>query len=169
MSKSFADLEADLADLAEEAVLLREVIGLYRQDAAAGEVVRELLSKSGLAATTTRLYGGCARIMEQIAKEVDGAPVGQGDGGWHARLLRRMAQPHAGVRGPVLSEGVFAALDRLRGFRHRERSSYGRQLDGAIVAERAGEMADAAEAFRREVGTFLMTSSGTAGDGKRSG
>ena len=161
MPKSF-DLDADLGDLAREAATLREEIALYELDARGGDAVREALSKSGLASDTTKLYGGCERIMEQLAKVVDEAPIG-GDGGWHAQLLRRMSQPYLDRRGAILSDVLFDALDRLRGFRHRERTSYGRTLDGSIVAERAGEMADAADRFTVEVGAFLSHRSGATG------
>ena len=93
MSKSLVDLRADLLDLAREAAILREEIALYQADAGGENVARELLSKSGLAANTAKLYTGCERIMEYIAKVADNAPIGHGDGGWHAALLKRMSQP----------------------------------------------------------------------------
>ena len=167
MSKSLVDLRADLLDLAREAAILREEIALYQADAGGENVARELLSKSGLAANTAKLYTGCERIMEYIAKVADNAPIGHGDGGWHAALLKRMSQPFFNIRTQVISEGLFDELDRLRGFRHRERSSYGLMLDGSIVADRAMVMANAADVFRSEVEAFLKMSSGLIGDKSR--
>ncbi len=145
-----------LGELVKEAAILREEIELYKVDAIAPNVARELLSKSGLASNTTKLYTGCEQIMEYLAKFIDEAPVGHADRGWHAKLLRRMSQPYMHILKQIISEALFNELDRLRGFRHRERTSYGGQLDGPIVADRAKEMADAADLFAKEVGAFVQ-------------
>jgi len=159
------DLAEDLADLVREASLLEEAIGLYRVDSKAPGSARELLSKSGLASNTTRLYTGCEQVMEHLAKAVDKAPIGHGEGGWHATLLKRMSLPYLEARSPIISSGLFASLDRLRGFRHRERTSYGRELDGSIVVERAEEMARAAVMFKNEVEAFLSQKHALGDDG----
>jgi len=151
------DIHQDLSDLAREASKLREEIELYNADAAEKNAARERLSKSGLASNTTKLYTGCERILEYLAKRVDQAPIPHSDGGWHAKLLKRMSQPYGKIRPQIISDALFAELDRLRGFRHRERTSYGAQLDGSIVAARAMEMAEAADLFRKEVEAFLQT------------
>ena len=161
MSKNLINLEDDLADLGAETATLRELIKLYELDAATSNVTRELLSKSGLASSITKLYTGCEKIMEYLTKDVDNAPIGHSDGGWHATLLKRVAEPYQNVRTAIISRPLFDELDRLRGFRHRERTSYGRTLDGSIVAERAQEMADAAEKFRKEVEEFIILHSGS--------
>lgn len=46
-------------------------------------------------------------------------------------------------------------MDRMRSFRHRERNSYGGQLDFDIVLERAKESLTAFGLFRAEVEGFL--------------
>lgn len=165
MPKSLVDLKEDLADLAKEAANLRQQIELYKLDAISPNIARELLSKSGLASNTTKLYTGCEQIMEYLAKVIDKAPAGHIGGGWHAHLLKRMSQPYLNVRGRIISKALFDELDRLRGFRHRERTSYGRQLDGPIVAERAKEMADAAGLFVTEVTAFMRAYVEPNGDG----
>jgi hypothetical protein len=155
VSKNLIDLAEDLSDLAREASTLMEEIELYLSDAESPGSARELLSKSGLASNTTRLYTGCEQIMEYLAKMVDDAPISHGDGSWHAALLKRMSNPWGDVRPPIISGQLYSELDRLRGFRHRERTSYGRVLDGSIVIDRAREMAKAAMCFKLEVETFL--------------
>jgi hypothetical protein len=149
------DLRAELSDLAREASRLREEIELYMADAAEKNAARERLSKSGLASNITKLYTGCEKILEYLAKNVDKAPITHSDGGWHAKLLKRMSQPYRDIRPQIISETLFTELDRLRAFRHRERTSYGADLIGSIVADRAKEMADAADLFRREVEAFV--------------
>lgn len=46
-------------------------------------------------------------------------------------------------------------LDRLRAFRHRERNTYGINLDFGIVVERAREAVEGFGIFRDEVRKFL--------------
>lgn len=157
MSKTSIDLEADLSDLAKESRTLRGQVRLYQLDVNAENVERESLSKAGLASNTTKLYSGCERIMEYFTKEIDKAPIGRDDGGWHAKLLKRMAEPYPDIRAAIISAALFDQFDRLRSFRHFERNSYGWSLDGQIVAERAGEMADAADLFCSEVHLLLRT------------
>ncbi|MGI4748148.1 MAG: hypothetical protein ACRYGI_02090 [Janthinobacterium lividum] len=160
MSKTLIDIREDLRDLAEETSVLREQILLYKADVASQQRVRELLSKSGLAATVTKLYTGCEKLMEILVGVVDKEPIGHGAGGWHAQLLKRMSQPYADIRDPVISTDLFDRMNSLRAFRHRERHSYAQQLDGSIVAERAEEMAEVACNFKAEVEIFLNSTLG---------
>jgi len=102
--------------------------------------------------------------MEYLAKTVDKAAIGHGDGGWHAALLKRMSNPYLDVRAPVISGDLLNELDRLRGFRHRERTSYGKELDGSIVVDRAREMARAAMIFKSEVEAFILAQNDLNGD-----
>ncbi len=80
--------------------------------------------------------------------------------GWHSALLRRMANPFPGLRGAMISEAMISEechrrLDRLRAFRHRERNTYGINLDFGIVVDRAREAVSAFAGFRDEIRAFL--------------
>ena len=92
--------------------------------------------------------------MSRITIDVDGEPIAHGDG-WHVGLLKRMSHPIADRRGSVIGPDVYSKLDRLRSFRHRERNSYGIQLDPGIVLERAKEAVVAFAGFRSDVAQFL--------------
>ena len=87
-----AALQLAAADLASAPV---------RRDRAAvneatSEDARVWLSTQGVASGIEKIYGGCERLMARIAAVVDLAPVSHGDG-WHAALLRRMANPFPGA------------------------------------------------------------------------
>ena len=101
-----------------------------------------------------KVYSGCERVMSRIANDVDGAKIGNTDG-WHATLLLRMARPYPGIRAAILSAEAYTLLDGLRSFRHRERNSYGFNLDPVIVQERAGEAVRAFLVFKSEILRFL--------------
>lgn len=111
------------------------------------------LQISGLASGVEKVYTGCERVMEQVARKIDGSPVSNEEG-WHITLLRRMHNPYPGKRDPLLSEGCFKALDSLRAFRHRERNSYGTRLIPNLVVERAQEAVVAFDMFKSDVVAF---------------
>lgn len=106
------------------------------------------------ASASEKVYTGCERVMARIATEVDGVAVSHSDG-WHVALLRRMAKPYPGVRGPIISGECYAVLDKLRAFRHRERNNYGINLDFGIVVERGGEAVAGFAMFSLEVRAFF--------------
>jgi hypothetical protein len=41
-----------------------------------------------------KIYTGLERIMSNLAKNLDGDPVGKGSESWHQALLARMGSPH---------------------------------------------------------------------------
>lgn len=99
------------------------------------------------ASAAEKVYTGCERIMARLAAEVDGLPVPHSEG-LHMALLRRMARPYPGVRSAVISGECYAVLDKLRAFRHRERNTYGINLDFGIVVERGREAVAGFGSFR---------------------
>jgi hypothetical protein len=101
-----------------------------------------------------KIYTGCERVMARLAAEVDQTPVVHPEG-WHAALVRRMANPFPGVRGPIISRECHGLLDKLRAFRHRERNTYGINLDLEVVVERGNEAVSIFYRFRQEVRAFL--------------
>lgn len=155
MSGFEAGIREEFRDLAREAELLDRAVGIFRADRARAEdEARIWITLQGLASGITRLYSGCERVMSHLAKSADGVPIERVEG-WHRALLMRMHQPFGAKRPGILSQECFDALDRLRAFRHRERNSYGSDLDGDIVAERAVEMVQAFALFERDVMAFL--------------
>jgi hypothetical protein len=59
--------------------------------------------------------------------------IGSG-GDWHRTLLLRMSEPVPGLRPALLSEELFDAMNRLRGFRHFVRHAYLTEIDPAGVS-----------------------------------
>jgi len=77
-------------------------------------------------------YAGLEHVITVVAERIDGSlPSGAN---WRQDLLRQMTAELPGIRGPVLSPGLFPALDRYRGFRHVVRNVYAYVLDPRLVA-----------------------------------
>ncbi len=76
-------------------------------------------------------YTGIERLLELIARDVDGSLPGGPH--WHEALLRQMAAEIPGVRPAVLTAATRERLDRYRGFRHVVRNVYTYSLDIAQV------------------------------------
>lgn len=154
MSALSVDIENDFRDVFDEAALLAAAITLPSAESDdAGEALHWAVI-AGIAAGVEKVYSGCERIMQTLARDIDGAPVGVSES-WHLTLLNRMANPYPGVRDSIISAECKGRLDGLRSFRHRVRSSYGIRLDDGLVLERAGEVGDALTRFHDEVTAFL--------------
>lgn len=106
------------------------------------------------ASAAEKIYSGFERVLARIVREDDASRHDRG-GGWHRQLLQEVATPIPGGRPAIVSETCLARLDRLRAFRHRERNTYGFDLDLGIVLERSAEAVEAFDIFRAEVMTFL--------------
>ncbi|RAI44594.1 hypothetical protein [Rhodoplanes roseus] len=154
MRGTCVDIENELADVAREVGLLEAGVTLVREAREGTDPAWTWLAVQGLASGVEKIYTGCERIMGLIAAEIDGARIERSES-WHASLLKRMSHPFPGVRDAVISETCFAALDRLRAFRHRQRNSYGFVLDVGIVLERATQTGPAFEQFRSDVTALL--------------
>jgi len=154
MHKAFVDIENEFNEIAQEAEHLSLALNrhLTGPDLPHGQEAWELAHV--LASATEKIYTGCERVMSHIAREVDGARIGHSEE-WHAALLRRMANPFPGVRRAIISAECYAQLDRLRAFRHRERNTYGLNLDLDVVVQRANEAIVALRKFHEEARTFL--------------
>jgi len=105
------------------------------------------------ASAAEKIYTGCERVMAKLATEVDGEKVDKGDA-WHRALLDRMRQPFHG-RDAVVTDETHALLDKMRAFRHRERNTYGFNLDTVIVLERAREVIQAYDGLAADVRRLL--------------
>jgi hypothetical protein len=150
MQATFAEIESEFDDIRAEAARLREAIAHHLSARPEPASLAAWMDLHVFASATEKVYTGCERVMARIATLIDGAPLERGEG-WHVALLRRMANPYAEIRPPVISEACLTALNRLRAFRHRERNSYGLRLDPDIVLERAQEVEAALSQFHREV------------------
>ena len=154
MRATFVDIENEFAEIAQEVAFLAQTLAAWRSSRAEPGSHREWEFTHVCASAVEKIYTGCERVMARIAAEVDGSPVSHSDG-WHAALLRRMANPYPGMRAAVISHRCHQDMDRLRSFRHRERNSYGINLDAGIVLERGTEALRAFDAFRSEVRSFF--------------
>jgi hypothetical protein len=91
--------------------------------------------------------------MERIARHIDNKPIDHAHA-WHAELLTRMKSDFPPIRKSVVSEETYQVLDRLRGFRHRERNSYGNRLGPDIVALRTDEAIKLVEIFWQDIASW---------------
>jgi hypothetical protein len=154
MHATFVDIENEFSDIAEEAEHLSCFLDRLTQAGPPAE--RQALWEAAhvCASATEIIYTGCERIMAHVAREVDDAPVAHSDG-WRAALPRHMAHPFPGVRNSVISDECYRQTDRLRAFRHRERNTYGTNLDFDIVVEQSGEAVTTFSAFHNNVRLFF--------------
>jgi hypothetical protein len=147
------DVDNEFGSVLHEADLLARSLALLESRTDCDEAVA-WLQTAGMAAAVEKIYSGCERIMQMLAKGIDGEGVDHADG-WHGALLKRMANEYPEVRGPIISAQCRDGLDRFRSFRHRVRNSYGGVLDAGIVEERARELASTLASFHAEIAAFF--------------
>jgi len=154
MHPSYGDVENELSQIAIEVHHLS--VRLSRLDISGSPTDAQDQWEATLicATATAKIYTGCERVMARLATDVDGSAVAHADG-WHVGLLGRMANPFPGVREAVISRECYTVLDKLRAFRHRERNTYGINLDYGVVVKRASEAIIGFDIFRDEVRIFL--------------
>ena len=76
----------------------------------------------GVALNLHSFYTGTERILEEIAKAIDGSvPEGAG---WHRDLLMLMSAELSTIRPAVISHKTRHCLDEYRGLRHIVRDIY---------------------------------------------
>lgn len=149
----FVDLENELQELAREVRLLQASIDEHISAKPLLTTHMAWLHIAGLASGIEKIYTGCERIMTSIATRIDQSPVAH-DQGWHATLLRRMHNSFPEIRDAFLRDDTYQALNDLRSFRHRERNSYGVDLDEEIVEQRTFEAIDAFRLLERDFQDF---------------
>ncbi len=154
MHPSYVDIENEFSEIGVEVDHLSARLARLNQHQAPADMQDKWEATVICASAAEKIYTGCERVMARLATEVDGTQVAHADG-WHMALLRRMARPFPGVRGPIISGECYSVLDRLRAFRHRERNTYGINLDFGIVVERAAEAVAGFELFRAQVRAFF--------------
>jgi hypothetical protein len=153
MHPSSADVENEFADIAREVAYLSVRLAHCHTHAPVSGSQAEWEAILILASAAEKIFTGCERVMERLAAHVDRSRIVHAEG-WHGALLARMAEPFQG-RGAVISAECHGVLNKLRAFRHRERNTYGVQLDYQIVVERVREAIAGFELFCRDVRYFL--------------
>ena len=165
MHPNFVDIENEFVEIAAEAERLSNRLARIDPAGMPANTQDEWEATLVCASAVAKIFSGCERVMARLAAEIDRTPVVHADG-WHAALLRRMANPFLDARGPIISKSCHEVLDRLRAFRHRERNTYGINLDFQIVVQRGHEAVAGFSMFRTEVDAFLhrlQPSTGQAG------
>jgi hypothetical protein len=160
MPTNFVDIENEFSEIAIEVGHLENRLTRLDYQNPPADPQDEWEATLICASAAEKIYSGCERVMARLAADLDGAAVSHSEG-WHSALLRRIANPYPGIRGPIISPECLAILDKLRSFRHRERNSYGIHLNFEIVIERAGEAVVGFAKFRAEVTHFLDTRNST--------
>lgn len=129
---------ANVRAAAEKAQAAYAEGGAYNVDAAA-------LSLHGF-------YSGAERILEWIARQVDGA-LPQGPA-WHRELLGQMTLDVPGVRPPVLQKATAKQLEEYLGFRHVVRNLYTWELDTTKVKQLINRLPHTLPAVEKDLETF---------------
>ncbi len=87
----------------------------------------------GVALNLHGFYTGVEKVLEDIAREVDGSVPSGPD--WHRDLLIQLAAEMPGLRPAVLSGEARACLEDYRGFRHVVRNLYTFRLRAARLQD----------------------------------
>lgn len=107
---------------------------------------------SGAAANSVQgIYTKIEEIFKIVAKDIDFCvPTGEA---WHKSLLNQMRSENK-KRTPFISQALYKKLNNLRSFRHVVCHSYGSQLDGNIIIDRAKLCLDAIEHLVCDINDF---------------
>lgn len=107
----------------------------------------------GVALNLHGFYTGVERILEAIAREVDGSvPAGPHS---HRDLLMQMAAELPGRRPAVVSRGCRDCLEEYRAFRHLVRNLYTFSLRPQRLEELVRALPGCLEELRRDLGAFV--------------
>lgn len=141
-----ARLQSELADL--EQVVERA------QSLLTKAVEQDADYYDGVALNLHSFYTGTERILEEIAKKVDGSvPDGAG---WHRDLLMQMSSELSLIRPAVISRGTRYCLDEYRGLRHIVRNIYTFNLRPSRLRELVGELPQCYSSLRSDVDDFCL-------------
>jgi hypothetical protein len=100
-------------------------------------------------------YTGIEKILESIAKEVDGRiPMGEE---WHSELLHQMTLDIPGLRPPVISSNTEKKLREYLGFRHLFRKRYGFELDWEKMKRLLLKIPQVLSQLEKEIEIFFKT------------
>lgn len=87
-------------------------------------------------------YTGLEKIFEQIARRVDGSPIGYSDR-WHQELLDQMQFEVPGIRPAVISRATYSHLKAVLAFRHVVRNNYTHALEPRLIAQNIEKLPEA--------------------------
>lgn len=106
----------------------------------------------GVALNLHGFYAGVERILEEIAREIDGSiPVGPE---WHRNLLMQMSAEVAGTRPPVITRKTRNCLDEYRGFRHVVRNVYTFNLRPSRIGELVENLSECYGDLAQDINSF---------------
>lgn len=106
----------------------------------------------GIALNLHSFYTAIERILEDIAREVDGAvPSGRE---WHRDLLAQLSVEFPGVRPTVLQHSSRGCLDEYRGLRHVIRNVYTFNLRPSRLQELVAMLPSCHDALVQDLETF---------------
>lgn len=112
----------------------------------------------GVALNLHGFYTGVERILESIAREVDGSvPAGPHS---HRDLLLQMAAEIPGRRPAVVSRSCRERLEEYRAFRHLVRNVYSFSLRPQRLDELVQALPGCLQELRRDLGAFAAFLSG---------
>ena len=108
----------------------------------------------GVALNLHSFYTGTERILEEIAKKIDGSvPDGAG---WHRDLLMQMSSELSSIRPAVISRGTRYCLDEYRGLRHIVRNIYTFNLRPSRLCELVAELPQCYRSLRLDIDSFCL-------------
>ncbi len=106
----------------------------------------------GVALNLHGFYAGVERILEEIAREIDGSlPTGPE---WHRNLLMQMSAEMSNIRPPVIGRSTRDCLDEYRGFRYVVRNVYTFNLRPSRLQELVTELRACYTALVQDVIAF---------------
>ncbi|MDA0267751.1 MAG: hypothetical protein O2890_13685 [Cyanobacteria bacterium] len=106
----------------------------------------------GIALNLHSFYTGAERILEDIARSIDGAvPTGRE---WHRDLLLQLSAEMGSIRPAVLSRDTRNRLDEYRGLRHVVRNLYAFNLRASRLQELVTDLPKCYEALGQDLTQF---------------
>jgi len=109
---------------------------------------------NALASYVHQFYTGCERILERVARKIDGDVV---TGPYsHAELLNQMRQAVYGVRPYLLDETLKLQLQTLLQFRHFFHHAYGYVLEWPKLEPLVSDMSPLLDDFEQRLFVFFM-------------
>jgi hypothetical protein len=97
-------------------------------------------------------YAGVERILEDVARTVDGSLPDTP--GWHQELLLQMSAEMPGVRPSPIERQTRYCLDEYRRFRHIVRNVYAFNLHPARLHELVADLPACLQAFNQDLNNF---------------
>jgi hypothetical protein len=144
MRDDLTRIEQEMVNVRKEAAAMAAGISAVNDEML--ESPAGFLLVEGMASAVEKVFTGLERCLTFIARDIDKTANIKSDN-WHAALLIQMSTPYGHVRPAILSQDLLARLDVLRAFRHRERNTYGFNLDAARIREIATSVSETLDLF----------------------